>query len=84
MILPSTNTTPMSILASDLAHEEVSMKSSPVADSVDTAANDDWLATKERRESHMDMLNVSMAEDSTMMIIPGISLNISSQQNHHQ
>jgi len=39
----------MSILASDLAHEEVSMKSSPVADSVDTAANDDWLATKEHR-----------------------------------
>jgi hypothetical protein len=83
MILPSTNTTPMSILASDLAHEEVSMKSSPVADSVDTAANDDWLA-KEHRESHMDMLNVSMAEDSTMMIIPGISLNRSSQQNQNQ
>lgn len=84
MILPSTNTTPMSILASDLAHEEVSMKSSPVADSVDTAANDDWLATKEHRESHIDMLNVSMAEDSTMMIIPGISLNRSSHQNQNQ
>ena len=75
MILPSTNTTPMSILASDLAHEEVSMKSSPVADSVDTA-NNDWLA-KEHRESPTDMLKVSMAEDSTMMIIPGISLDIS-------
>lgn len=76
MVLPSTNTTPMSILASDLAHDEVSMKSSPVADSVNTTANDDWLA-KKHRESPSDMLNVSMAEDSTMMIIPGVSkLNV--------
>ena len=76
MVLPSTNTTPMSILASDLAHDEVSMKSSPVADSVNTTANDDWLS-KKHRECPSDMLNVSMAEDSTMMIIPGVSkLNV--------
>ena len=73
-LLPSTNTTPVSILASEDNLPVLHMKSSPLADSVDTstylkATNDD-----------VDMLSLSMTEESTMIMPTGSASTIIKQQ----